>query len=88
MFADNILLSLAKKCEKTVKLFRGNAEAAAFLRPGSGFAGKDGAKKKSGKRYRLNLQTERAILKADSCVQSMPEVKRPKMLCSDTSLGL
>jgi len=33
------------------------------LRPGSDLAGKDGAKKKSGKRYRLNLQTERAILK-------------------------
>jgi hypothetical protein len=63
MFADNIPLSLAKKCEKTVKLFRGNAEAAALLRPGSDLAGKDGAKKKSGKRYRLNLQAERDILK-------------------------
>jgi hypothetical protein len=63
MFADNILLSLAKKCEKNVKLFRRNAEAAALLRPSSDLAGKDGEKKKSGKRYRLNLQTERAILK-------------------------
>ncbi|UYI71471.1 MAG: hypothetical protein OGM80_03450 [Oscillospiraceae bacterium] len=46
MFADNIPLSLAKKCEKTVKLFRGNAEAAALLRPGSGFAGRTGKKEK------------------------------------------
>jgi len=49
MFADNIPLSLAKKCEKNVKLFRGNAEAAALLRPGSGFAGRTGQKRKAEK---------------------------------------
>ncbi|MFR8609841.1 MAG: hypothetical protein ACLVDL_07730 [Faecalibacterium prausnitzii] len=46
-----------------MKLFRGNAEAAALLRLGSGLAGRMGQKKKSGKRYRLNLQAERDILK-------------------------
>ncbi|MBV0898953.1 hypothetical protein [Faecalibacterium prausnitzii] len=49
MFADNIPLSLAKKCEKTVKLFRRNAEAAALLRPGSGFAERTGQKRKAEK---------------------------------------
>ena len=34
-----------------------------FLRLGSGLAGRTRQKKKSGKRYRLNLQAERDILK-------------------------
>jgi hypothetical protein len=49
MFADNIPLSLAKKCEKTVKLFRRNAEAAALLRLGSGLTGRMGQKRKAEK---------------------------------------
>ena len=39
-FADNILFSLAKKCEKIVKSSCGNVEAAELLRPGGGLAGR------------------------------------------------
>ena len=58
----------------------GTDEAAEFLRLGSGLAGGTRQKKKSGKRYRLNLQAERDILKLTDRLRRKNGVILPERL--------